>query len=227
MSKFSLRKYQKDDTFNLVQKHGLNPLKFRWGTGTAAVGGKRNRVPVLRYIGTDFYFQFDRNVPGNLAVTYCPSPKSWVVGPVVTGRWDVVLSRFDEWLSSLQKEMTPDLWEQLKEYTPSEAVLDTSDMSNAPFSHLEAERVATTLEKLQKEIEKSFGLQGEQLDFVKKQLDYLKDGAKRQGRKDWVHTSIGVVVGIAVNLALSPDKAKVLWDLVRSCFAGILQLPAP
>jgi hypothetical protein len=132
------------------------------------------------------------------------------------------------WLMNLKREVqTPDLWEQLKEYAPHETFIGTAEISNAPFSYPEVENIIGSLDKLQTQIEKNFNLQGEQLSFVKREIDYLKDAAKRQGRKDWMHTAIGVIITIAVGLALSPEKTKLLWDLLKSCFVGLLQLPAP
>jgi hypothetical protein len=57
---------------------------------------------------------------------------------------------------------------------------------------------------------------------INEKLDYLIDAAKRQGRKDWLHTCIGVFVGLAANLALQPDQANHMWHIIKSAISGIV-----
>jgi len=127
----------------------------------------------------------------------------------------------------LKEQEVPDLWEQLQKYAQQETFIGTAEISNTPFTFPEVENIISSLDRLNVQIENNFNLQGEQLAFVKREIEYLKEATKRQGRKDWMHTSIGVIVSIAMGLALSPEKAKLLWELVKSCFVGILQLPVP
>jgi len=222
-----LRKSWKNDIFECVQQVGLNPLSFEWVEENTEFPDCNWAVSVLRHPETGYYFKFDRIRDESFACKFCPGSVKLEEKTGSTTNWDSMKGEVKRWLSYVKKEIATDLWEQLKEYTPQETFIGTAEISNAPFSYSEAENIIGSLDKLQAQIEKNFNLHGDQLAFVKREIDYLKDAAKRQGRKDWMHTSIGVIMTIAVGLALSPEKTKLLWDLLKSCFGGILQLSAP
>lgn len=227
MKDYLLLRTQKNEIFECVREAGLNPLNFEWGEETTEADGVSTYpVSIVRYLHTDFYFKFDRD---QFYQFYCKSHPSTRDFMLLTYKydWKSALVSFREWLLRLKEQEVPDLWEQLKEYAPHETFIGTGEISNTPFTDLEVENIIASLDRLQTQIEKNFNLQGEQLSFVETQIEYLKDGVKRQGRKDWVHTSIGVIASIAVGLALSPEKAKLLWELLKSCFAVVLPLPAP
>jgi hypothetical protein len=218
---------QKNDTLECIREAGLNPLSFEWGEAKTNYPLEDYTVSILRHLGSDFYFKFDRALEGHYMPRFFPGQDRSFEVSESKKKWNDVLDDLAGRLSCLKREFAPDLWGQLKDFAPDETFIGTAEISNAPFSDSEAENVIKSLDKLQAQIEENFKLQGDQLAFVSRQIEYLKDAAKRQGRKDWVHTSIGVIVTIATFLALSPEKAKLLWDLIRSCFAPILPLPAP
>jgi hypothetical protein len=60
--------------------------------------------------------------------------------------------------------------------------------------------------------------------LIGEKLDYLLAAAKRQGRKDWLHTSIGVIFTLATALAFSPEQAKTIWNILKVALSGIIQL---
>ncbi|MGB2804996.1 MAG: hypothetical protein WBD64_08895 [Candidatus Zixiibacteriota bacterium] len=229
MNEFLLRKTWKNDLFECIQQAGMEPSRFEWTEERTGYDESQDYlVSVIKYKGTDFYFTFDRSDDGAFVCKFSPGELELEIelGEAYY-EWDEALLEFRQWLSRVKGEMGLDLWGQLKEYAPHETLIGTADISNAPLSYLEAEKIISALDKLRAQIEKNFGLQGEQLAFVDRQIGYLKEAAKRQGKKDWVHTSIGVIATISMGLALSPEKAKLLWDLVKSCFAVVLPLPAP
>jgi hypothetical protein len=227
MEMFILRRAWKNDIFKCVREAGLNPLSFEWGEERTELESGRYAVSVLKYLDSDFYFKFDRTSDGNFAFRCYPGRRGVPEESTILEDWSEILLNFKEWLSLLKEDVTLDLWEQLKEYAPQERFIGTAEISNVPFSYSEAENIIESLDKLQAQIEENFKLQGDQLAFVKREIEYLKETVKRQGRKDWMHTAIGVIMTIAVGLALSPEKTKLLWDLLKSCFAGLLSLPAP
>ena len=63
--------------------------------------------------------------------------------------------------------------------------------------------------------EPELGLHPDNQLILKSKLAYLEDAAKRHGRIDWINLSIGVLVNIAIALALDPDKASLLWGLFK------------
>lgn len=228
MKKFLLLRSQKNKIFELVRKAELNPFSLEWREEPTDYPSERYLVSVLRQVGGDSYFKFDRSPSGHYFYRLFPGDHGLEEGSRKKFfTWGSMLDKFAGWLPFLEPELAPDLWEQLKEYAPHETFIGTAEISNAPFSNVEAGKIIESLNKLQAQIEENFNLQGNQLAFLKREIKYLKEAVKRQGRKDWMHTFIGVMVTLATGLALSPEKAKLLWDLVRSCFAGLLPLPAP
>jgi hypothetical protein len=233
MNEFLLRRAWKNDIFEYVSKNGLNPLDFQWFEEETDFQESHYTVSVLRHKGSNYFFKFDREQNRGFCCKFSPGElelveeMAYLVEDMEHWEWEDVLHEFEPWLLRLKKEIAPDLWEQLTEYAPDETLIGKAEISNVLFSYPEVENIIGSLDKLQAQIEKHFNLRGEQLSFVKREIDYLKDAAKRQGRKDWMHTAIGVIITIAVGLALSPEKTKLLWDLLKSCFANLLQLPAP
>ena len=66
-------------------------------------------------------------------------------------------------------------------------------------------------------------IDSDQKKETNERLDYLIEAAKRQGRKDWIHTAIGVIFTLAVSLSLSPEQAKSIWGLLKSTMSGIIK----
>jgi len=223
----TLRTGWKNELLDCVQEAGLSPLDFRWEEESSDQPNYNYKVSVLSHCTSKFYFKFDRSKTGGFIVKFSPGKYQLEGREGGIRNWAEAVVWFSNWLTYLKGEIAPDLWQQLQEYSPNESLVDTERISNTPFTYLEVERILSGLDRIQDEIESGFSLQEEELAFVERQIEYLKDGAKRQGRKDWVHTSIGVVATIAVGLALSPEKTKLLWQFFRSCVAGLLQLPAP
>ena len=221
---------QKNAIFRNIQKRGMNPANFEWIDEASRYSSNRN-ASIINYVGTECFARIDYNSARWLfkwEVEYLPVGQSRITMKYEFSRFQSVLKSIDDWLSYIKMYVDPpDLWEELKKYAPGETFANVEHLSDAPFSDHEAENISASLDKLQTEIRANFNLNEKQLSFVHTQIEYLKGAAKRQGRKDWIHSSIGVMVTIATGLALSPEKAKLLWDLVRSCFAQILPLPAP
>jgi hypothetical protein len=228
VQEYLLLRSQKNEVFKCVQEAGLSPLDFEWGEeGTEYAGRYDYPVSYLEHLGSHFWFKFDRTFSGDYICRYSPGNLKLQEHCDPKAYWTVALQDFVRWLSYLKREIAPDLWEQLKEYAPDETFIGTAEISNAPFSYPEVENIIESVDRLRAQIEKNFDLRPDQLTFVKREFEYLKEAAKSQGRKAWMHTAIGVIMTIAVGLALSPEKTKLLWALLKSCFGGILQLPAP
>ena len=226
MADWYLRKSYKNSLFRCIEEAGLSPATFEWLSELIPIGGYEKSVSVLIPENTSFYFKFYPDPDDSFTLIISPGVYALEENKR-SHQWEGVVDQFKDWLSRVKQESLPDLWEQIPEYTPSESIVDRFHLSDELFSSAEAERVIGRLEELRSQIQDSFDLQGHRLEFVTRQIDYLKEAATRQKKNDWVHTAVGVMVTIAVGLALSPEKTKVLWNLLRSCFALALALPAP
>ena len=140
------------------------------------------------------------------------------------GSWEYQRRYVREWLSYLRREIDqPDLWAEISKYRlPPESELGP-DVPNEPFTAYQVEQILSGLNQVRAYLEEQGLATEEQKLFVNERLNYLEDAAKRQGRKDVIHTCIGVFFTIITALALAPEQAKTMWYLIRDAIAGIIQ----
>ena len=224
---YTLLKSQKNEVVKILQGAGLEPADFSW-TGEPSISDVQARVSRLNYRGSQFYFQFDfiRNEgwdnsrdrklstirccefsPGKDAAVMREQPEHWVVQEGCLCMWIDCLKREIE---------APDLWAEMEKYKVAFSLALPEQIVNEPIPIFEAEKISEKLNLLADKIEEQFELTNEQNQFVRNKLDYLADATKRQRSLDWAYTLIGVSVTIAVGLGLAPDKAKELWELLKT-----------
>ena len=227
MRGFSLLKSQKNKLFKLAREAGLDPARFEFREVRSEFYWRKSAVPFVGFAGTNFYFEFDKNLVGKYVCTFYPNESGKTQRSAELPEWVHTLLEFQRWLSCLKQEVLPDLWEQWRQHSPKEKGISPDESSNEAFSSSEAQRINEVLDRFEAEIEKNLKLHANQVAFVKKEMRDLREAAKHQGRRAWMHTLIGVIVTIATGLALSPEKTALLWELARSYFAGLVRLPAP
>jgi len=226
---YTLLKTQKNEIFTLIQDYDLEPANSIWNNATIKVSSPnqglvrgRYRVPRLIYKNSDFYFQFEL-YPGGHKCLFSPG-RDKPFNSEIHGSWVHLTNCIKEWLHNLKREIEAiDLWAEMEKYKTSVSLTLPEQVLNEPISVYEAERIADKLQELADKIEELFQLTKEQSQFVRSKLTYLSEVAKRQRSIDWVHTSIGVFATIAMGLALAPDQAKKLWELMKS-IVGFIHL---
>lgn len=139
--------------------------------------------------------------------------------------WEKVLLHVTQWCVALKQEIdAPDLWSQMEKYTAYLSLPVTEDLPNEPISAVDAEEIEDRLYKFADKVEKRFNLVDDDNKFLRNRIDYLVDAAKRSSKRDFVNLSIGVIATIAMSLAISPEKAKTLWQLFRDALQHFLYL---
>jgi hypothetical protein len=230
---YTLLKSQKNEVLEIIQEYGLEPANFSWGIGNFTVPSnhpltrglidEKFEVPVLIFINTKFHFQFEM-LNGKHHCTFSPGREK----PFETqnpGLWLYLTNYVREWLANLKREIeAPDLWAEMEKYKTSVSLDFPEQVRNDPIPVYEAEEIAKKLKELADKIDELFELNTDQRRFVRKKLEYLAESARRQRSMDWVHTSIGVCVTIAMSLTLAPDKARELWQLMKSLIAPFIHL---
>lgn len=213
---YKLLKTQKNRVFEILQQEGLEPANFSWA-----------EYPVmdtrLKYLDGKYYFQFEKWTD-TYHCEFSPGQHD-LVEEAETGIWDAQLNSLRFWTLHLKREIeASDLWQEMKKYQPPVSLALPEQPLNEPIPAYEAEQIADKLQQLAGKIEQQFELNEEQNKFVRNKLNYLTEAAKRQRSMDWVHTSIGVFVTIAMALELLPDKVKEFWQLVQSLFGEFIHL---
>lgn len=219
----TLLKAQKNDVLTIIKSTHLDPLKFRWDV-MQSIFGNKPKTPVLIYGEGKYFFKFDFLGTKHHA-DYSPGEEHFN-SKELTETWNVQLVCVHTWLMSLEKEVNdPDLWSELEKYRITEDPGFTEGSTNDPFTVHEVEQIELCLDTIKENLEPHIKDNVQHRDFVDKKLNYLADAAKRQGRRDWIHTSIGVIVTISIALALAPEEARNIWSVLKTAFSEMLKLP--
>jgi hypothetical protein len=226
MIEYTLMISQKNKILELIKKTTLDPFNFRWSDEISRLSSEK-RLPLivskLSYDNSPYYFLFDFYKERH----YCFfSPGNNKLYDKQFSRvWDQQIGYVKEWLRSLEREVSqPDLWGDIVRQKIAYDQKISPDTANEPFSVSQAEQIAEGIENIRKYLLDEFQDDSKSKELINENLDYLIDASKRQGRKDWFHTCIGVFAGIATALAMSPDQANNMWSLLKSAISGILKL---
>jgi len=221
MNKLILKSH-KQVIANSIIRTGLEPSLFHWETEKSKFSGQE-LVSKLCYGKTSYYFVFEFYNDRHYCI-FSPGP-SQLIKAEYPGDWPNQLGYVDRWLVFLKREIeSVDPWEDIDKYLPGDDINLEDEKENSPYTYDQVEHISIALNKLKVEIKNSFGLGDEQFGIVQNKLDYLIDRSKKMGRIDWKNLFVGTLMGLASNLILDPEKVKILWNLVKTCFKGVLLL---
>jgi hypothetical protein len=170
------------------------------------------------------YTLFNANYPWNWQRTP-PAPE----GTIYRNPIEDAYARFQEWLANevkpyIDEMLQPDLWagiEQQREFvTPTS--LTPHDVSF--FTDEEKPSLRTSIKQFRLLVCEKFDPTQEQLEIIDERLDYLSEAVDRLNRFDWKSLGLGTVLSIVVALSLDTSKGKLLFDLFKQAFSGMLHL---
>ena len=221
-----LLKTQKNEVFNILLNTGQNPAGFSWSQEfskrSSKVTAERIEVSVLIYQGGESYFLFD-NYGHKFFSEFSPGDKEFVQTEFAH-HWFEQRVYVESWANYLKREIdAPDLWREVEKYRDTFSLLPPDQLVNEPIPAYEVEQIVASINLLADKIEEQFGLNEDQNNLVRSRLNYLVDASKRQGRLDWIHTAIGVLVTISISLTLAPEKAQRLWQLFKDVVGKSIQ----
>ncbi len=209
---------QKNQIYQLIEKIELNPNNFEWLECEEYVSEFPNIVSKILYKGTNFYFIFN-----TAKVEFSPGSET-ARASYKAPSWEAKYNAFFLWLKCLKGEINqPDLWAELKKQKLPDGTKIDPEASNEPFAYHEVEKILAGIEQVKAYIEQHVETDEAQKKVVNDKLDYLAGAAKRQGRKDWIHTCIGVMMTLGVALALSPIHADAIWKFIEYAVSGLVQ----
>ena len=221
----TLLKQQKNTLLQILIGAKFDPVDFEWqelvlpdhNSNSWMAGGLLEfKVSKLVHRPSAYYVTF-----GGLNVIYSPGSTQREEREEHHDSWEKRYSSFRGWLSCLRNELdTPDLWTISSQ---EKALLATASATsiNDPFTLAERLEVAAKLEELKQHLLDEQGFRAGQADFIEAQFTYLKEASERLGRKDWLNTALGGLVGLIVGLALDPEKAKGVLAMAASLFQWI------
>ncbi len=101
--------------------------------------------------------------------------------------------------------------------------LDDID-NNDLFSKEDKENIKRSLNELHKTVLSEFGKNETEKNIINDKLDYIIESLNRQGKKDWMHTSIGVFATLASSLCLSGEQTAMFWQMIKELFGVPIKL---
>ena len=176
---------------------------------------KQYRVSVLRQKRSGHYCKF-----GPITLEYSPAKRT-ITDKRIFGKDSERLALFREWLRLLKRENVPDLWATIGQEKALSTAASSASLDNRPFSPAEQKLIGTKLDEI-----KAYLLEGQQFApdeaaSIEREFAYLKESSKRFGRKDWLNILLGGLFGLAVTLALDPEKARGLLRLAGTVFQSL------
>jgi hypothetical protein len=211
--KYTLLRSQRRQIFEILRETELEPADFSWAE-REELGGTI-LVSRLNYREGAYYFQFSWYELSSWCIL-CPGRyRSMEYEHPMN--WKEQEASFRAWAQCLRREIeSPDPWGELAKYRVVIGAESPETVVNEPISAYEAEQISGGLVRLARRVEKELTLDNQGVELVRIKLNYLADAAKRQRSRDWVYEAVGVCVTTAMGLSQPPERAGVLWQLMKA-----------
>lgn len=204
---------QKNEVLALVQNADLDPARFEWSVVPSKLDEEVG-VSKLVYIGSPFFYQFDFSEEDGFGyyAIFSPAETLPIEEGMVNGGWKEQKGIVANWLSYLRREVgQPDLWGEISRFRfPISSEL-TVAVANEAFSENEVEEIVVSLNQVRHYLSEQQCTSEEQNRLMNEKLDYLIDAAKRERKRDWMYTCVGVVLQLTTVLAVDAALRKTLW----------------
>jgi hypothetical protein len=216
-----LKTTEKSGIYLLVQQSGLNLANFAWADEESEewidTDSLEFKISVLTHRPTGYYCKF-----GGTQIEYSPGPDQRVETVNHRDRWAVKSGVTQVWLEELRREVdAPDLWATIGQEKVLSTAAASTALDNRPLTAAEQSLIAAKLDEI-----KAYLLQGQQFaaeeaETVEREFIYLRESSERLGKKDWLNNLLGGLVGLAIGLALDPEKARGLLRLAGAVFQSL------
>lgn len=207
---------QKNDIFDLIVEEGFHPNDFLFTEEVLA-----EIVTYLKFKDTKYYFLFERAFHNQYNVSWIPGEYKLEDNERAKG-WKSLLVKIRKWLKNLARENSIiNKWELLeKEIRSTPSLFNTTNDSDQ-FSSQELKLISLKINILKLEF-KSLALPEASIHALNEKLDNLLDKADQLSKTDWKELFIGGIIGTIMNLAIPPEAAKTIWDLIHKTFNQLI-----
>jgi hypothetical protein len=211
---------QKDELYDLIERFGLSPSMFEFSELPSQISAGQ-RTTLLKLKNSEFFYSFETNYRTEESHYAIYSPGNGSIKETqIPGSWDLQKQYFKYWLQYLSREINaPNKWERLSKEISNLGIYITDDESK--FTAFEFEDLKKRMLLLKDSIN-SIGLDPEQLNLILDKLDHLLNLSKNMSKFDWKALFLGTIVSIIIQLSLSPDVGKLLWDMIKQVFNNFI-----
>jgi hypothetical protein len=157
---------------------------------------------------------------GPITLEYSPAKRT-ITDKRISSKDSERLALFREWLRLLKRENVPDLWATIGQEKALSTAASFLSLDNRLFTASEQSLIATKLDQIKVYLLEGQQFAAEQTEFVEGEIAYLRESSERLGRKDWLTILLGGLFGLAVTLALGPEKARGLLRLAGTAFQSL------
>jgi hypothetical protein len=92
---------------------------------------------------------------------------------------------------------------------------------NAPFTQPELDKIAASVQQIRRAMSERSDVSPEQMDFIARKLDDMRDASERLGRKDWMSLAVGTLTSIIVTAAFTPNVAKAFLQVADAALSWL------
>ncbi len=206
---------QKNDIFDIIIDEGFNPKDFKFSEESLS---QDEIVTYLKFKNTKYYFMFRRVDNFYYEAQYSPAERSLEFQEKVRGGWKQFSIRIKRWLRHLKRETnTVDKWETFKKGLQLIPFSFDTNNKTENFSKDELKLIALKIDSVKHEIIK-LQLPSDTIKQLNAKLDSLDKKADKLSKTDWKALFIGTIFTIIFNLAIPPETAKTIWEIIRQAF---------
>jgi hypothetical protein len=211
---------QRNAVFHLIQGHKFDPGDFEWQVAASPIR-PGDTIDYLVHVPSGYGFAFEYNTirlsydPEDRMSMFSPGPDSPRVTALTAG-WVGQMEHVEVWLRSLTREVsTVSLWDTFGREPTRE--LASANLSNNQLNKEQRQEIEARVAKVRAYLRNNVDDRA-RLTRVEKKLDELVDASKRLGKRDFANVALGLLMTIAVEAALDPDKAQ---HVVNLFFTGV------
>jgi hypothetical protein len=211
---------QKDELFDTIERFGLSPTMFEFSEIPSNISGGQ-KATLLKYRNSDFFYSFETVFGTEISHYAIFSPGSGSPKEnQIPGSWEAQKQYFRYWLQYLAREINaPNKWDRLNKEISDLGIIITNDESK--FTALEFEDLNKRMNLLKENIQ-SLGLGQQDLKLIHDKLDHLLNLGKTMSKFDWKALFIGTIISVVIQLSLSTDQGKLIWNFIKQIFNNFI-----
>jgi hypothetical protein len=200
---------QKNQLFKEIEGNvWLSPNQFSFYEGA--------NLTRINHKGSRYFCSFHYH-NNDIVFSHSPAEQSLSTSSILSN-WAECVSEFKEWLKYLAREISePDLWGRL------DSAFTTANLNNRQehiqFTVSEYEDLGRKIDILNTQM-KMLTFLAEKQVVILEQMDHLLILAKDMSKFDWTNLFVGTLMSIIIQLGVTQENAKTLWDLIRATFKG-------
>ena len=209
MDLYNLLNTQKDSLFKILVEEGFNPQDFKLEDGG---------ISILHYVKDNYYCKFQMSDDYySRMIIFSPGTllqEEYYAKDMVD--WHAYEKGFRNWLANLKRELNADfLWEKLR--SESSQIFISNNISNDAFLPYEKEMIHQKFESIMSQL-KNLDLSHENLDIINEKLNHLLELTEKLDKVDWLSILIGTIAGLIVNLSITQDTVRTIWEIIKHEF---------